>query len=133
MNKLLKLILLTFLVLFLSWWLVLSPVSFLDKESSYYAYSSDKNWKLFISPLAMTTPLSFIQALEGKRYIVLFDKNGKYIGQSSPFCFMWLDGYDVIFPEGKNDSLLFMPENCDYDIPVNEKKWWSKIIGFIFY
>ncbi|HIF9336531.1 TPA: DUF6201 family protein [Photobacterium damselae] len=133
MKMFFKLIFLMLSLVLLVWWLVLSPVSFPDDKYSYSIDSSDKKWKLVISPIAMTTPLSLIQAFEDKKYIILFDKNGKYVGQSSPFCFMRFDDYNVLFPSKPKEDLGFLPELCDYSIPIDEKKWWSKIIGFIFY
>ncbi|HIF9355696.1 TPA: DUF6201 family protein [Photobacterium damselae] len=133
MKGFLKLILLILSLGGVFWWLVLSPVSFPDDKYSYSIDSSDKKWKLVISPIAMTTPLSLIQGLEDKKYIILFDQNGKYIGQSSPFCFMRFDDYNVLFPLEPNEDLGFLPELCDYSIPIDDKKWWSKIIGFLNY
>ncbi len=133
MKKILKLMLLLF---FLFWWLVLSPVSFPDDKDSDYIYSSDNNWKLVLSPVLITNPISLIQWFENKKYIVLFDKDGNYIGQSSPICLMRFDEfdeYDVFFPSKSHAKLLFLPEDCDYTIPIGEKRWWSKIIGFINY
>ncbi|PSU86506.1 hypothetical protein C0W35_22255 [Photobacterium kishitanii] len=133
MAKYLKLILLLLFPFFLFWWAVLSPVSFLDDSYSHTIISPDKKWEIVISPVTMTTPLSLIQGLEGKRYITLFDNNGNYIGQSTPFCIMRMEQYNIIFPSKDRLYLGVLPENCDYDIPINEKKWWSKIIGFMSY
>ena len=133
MKKYLKVILLLFIPIFLFWWAVLSPVSFPDDSYSRTIISPDKKWKIVISPVAMTTPLSLIQGFEGKRYIILFDTNGNYIGQSTPFCIMRMEQYNILFPSKERRYLGVLPENCDYDIPINEKKWWSKVIGFIFY
>ena len=76
MAKYLKLTLILIVPFFLFWWAVLSPVSFIDDSHSHTIISPDKKWKIVLSPVTMTTPLSLIQGLEGKRYITLFDKNG---------------------------------------------------------
>ncbi|PNQ54450.1 hypothetical protein C1141_15825 [Vibrio agarivorans] len=124
------------MIIFLGWWLVLSPVSFPINDESKYIYSSDGKWKLVISPIKITTPISLVQRIFNKKYIVLFDKNGKYVGQNSPFCTMVIREYEefyVGFPSEHDKYLYFQPEECDYTIPINKKEWWSKIIEFIFY
>ncbi|PSU84701.1 hypothetical protein C0W35_22605 [Photobacterium kishitanii] len=122
-----------FLLTFLFWWLILSPVSFPDNENSYSSYSHDGKWKLVTVPISPTTPLSFIQEMGDKSYVILFDSDSKYIGQSTPFCFMRMDDYNILFPSKTYKNVGVLPEDCDYDIPINEKKWWSKVIGFISY
>ena len=136
MKKFIKLFISIFFLLFIFWWLVLSPVSFPD--SGYYSSvsSPDKKWRIDLYSVAITTPFSLIQALNGEEYIVLFDQNGNYVGQTSPFCMFNLeflqDNY-AYFPSKEDENFRYLGGNCDYYIPVNEKKWWSKIIGFISY
>ena len=139
MNKFMKLFILIFIPMFISWWIVLSPVSFPDRGgySSYRSVSSsDKKWRVDLYSVAITTPFSLIQALNGEEYIVLFDQNGNYVGQTSPFCMFNLeflqDNY-AYFPSKEDENFRYLGGNCDYYIPVNEKKWWSKIIEFISY
>ena len=129
-----KYIKLTVFITFILWWMILSPVSFNNFSFEQYKYSEDGNWKLGIYEVLPLTPLSLFQYFNGDKYIVLYDKNDEYIGQSTPFCLMSFNESNILFPSKFNkDKLLFIPEECNYTIPVNEKKWWSKIIGFISY
>jgi hypothetical protein len=136
MKKFIKLFISIFFLLFIFWWLVLSPVSFPD--SGYYSSvsSPDKKWRIDLYSVAITTPFALIQALNNKKYIVLFDKNSNYVGQISPFCMIRLEGLQddyAFFPSKEGESFGYLGADCDYIIPINEKKWWSKIIGFISY
>ncbi|MCI4029379.1 DUF6201 family protein [Dickeya dianthicola] len=67
-------------------------------------------------------------------YIVLYDKNKKYIGQTSPFHF--LNRYDLnpilfVFPgdefdgESDNFNLLIDGYGDAFKINIHHKTWWS--------
>ncbi|SDG69020.1 hypothetical protein SAMN04488136_101292 [Vibrio xiamenensis] len=115
----------------LAYWLMFSPVipeESLDK--AFYTYSDDGKWKIAEYRVSSTTPISFVQYWQEKKYIVLYNKNDEYIGQSTPFCYQPLFDYNVIFPESDLDVLLFVSNECDYTIPVVNPRWWSKIIKF---
>ncbi|CAM3623529.1 hypothetical protein VA7868_01904 [Vibrio aerogenes CECT 7868] len=117
------------LLTFISWWLVLSPVSFPSENDAYYIYSKDKKWKVGVYWVSPTSPAGLYQFLMNKRYIVLYDANGHYIGQSTPFCFMTFDESNILFPSITDDhNLWFIPETCDYTIQVRKPAWWSQII-----
>ncbi len=129
-----KLVKYIILLIIISWWIILSPVSFNDSFFEQYKYSEDGNWKLGIYDVAPFTPISLFQYIKGDKYIVLYDENDNYIGQSTPFCFMSFNESNILFPSEPSDNhLLFIPEDCDYSIPIDDKKWWSKIIGFLNY
>ena len=136
MKKVIKLFISIFLLLFILWWSVLLPVSYSNNDGSEYLYSLDGKWKLVLLPVRVTTPISLIQWFENKKYIVLFHKKTGYIGQTSPFCMMRLDFLRddyAFFPSKDDENFRYLGADCKWYIPVNEKKWWSKIIGFISY
>ncbi|HIF9078218.1 TPA: DUF6201 family protein [Photobacterium damselae] len=127
-----KLIKYTILIIIIMWWIILSPVSFNSLFFEQYKYSEDGNWKLGIYDVAPFTPISLFQYLNGDKYIVLYDKNDNYIGQSTPFCLMYFSESNILFPSNSHDDhLFFIPEECDYSIPIEKKKWWSLIISKI--
>ncbi|SDG69192.1 hypothetical protein SAMN04488136_101300 [Vibrio xiamenensis] len=96
----------------------------------HYIYSEDGEWKLRIYRVSVSTPVSFIQFWQEKKYIVLYKKNGEYIGQSTPFCSQSFDDYNILFPDNYHSDLWFMPEECDFTIYIDKPKWWRKIIKF---
>ncbi len=115
----------------LAYWLVLSPVIPSEKlNDAFYMHSEDGEWKIAEYRVQPTTPISFVQYWQEKKYIVLYNQNDEYIGQSTPFCYQPLFDYNVIFPESDLDDLLFVSNECDYTIPVVNPRWWSKIIKF---
>ncbi len=115
----------------LAYWLILSPViPNKNIHKGYYTYSYDGKWKIAVYRVSPTTPISFVQYLQEKKYIVLYNKNDEYIGKSTPFCYQSLFDYNVIFPNRNRDDLLFLPKECDYSIPAVNPRWWSKIIKF---
>ncbi len=115
----------------LSYWLILSPViPNSENHPIYYKYSDNGRWKIGIYNISATTPISSIQYLLNRRYVVLYKSDGEYIGQSTPFCFQSFWGFNALFPNNTHNSLLFIPESCDYTIPTDKPKWWSKIIKF---
>ncbi len=115
----------------LSYWLILSPVIPTEKMSvGHYIYSEDGEWKLRVYRVSVSTPVSFIQFWQEKKYIVLYKKNGEYIGQSTPFCTQSFDDFNILFPDNYHSDLWFMAGECDFTIYINKPKWWSKIIKF---
>jgi len=71
---------------------------------------------------------------------VLYDKEGEYLGQSSPFHFSELEGVfgDAVFFPGElagDDSFSINGVNDyvdGYSIPSQHKKWWSIIISLFY-
>lgn len=132
--KYLKPILVLPIIIILAYWLVLSPVApSINDEHKFYVYSDNRNWKVGIYRVSPTTPISLIQYLLQKKYIVLYDKDNNYITQSSPFCLQTFDDFNVVFPIHTNfintkDYVYFMPEECDYTLSTTKSNWWSKVI-----
>ncbi len=115
----------------LSYWLILSPViPNSENDYAYYTYSDDGKWKIGEYPVSATTPISFIQFLFNKEYIVLYNDKGEYIGQSTPFCTQSVLDPNILFPTKSDLFVRFIPETCDFSIPVDNPTWWSKIIKF---
>ncbi len=115
----------------LSYWLIFSPIIPEKKlDKAFYTYSDDGKWKIAEYRVQPTTPISFIQYWQEKKYIVLYNKNDEYIGQSTPFCYQSLFDYNVVFPGDNLDKMSFLPDECDYNIPAKNPKWWSKIIKY---
>ncbi|SDG68973.1 hypothetical protein SAMN04488136_101290 [Vibrio xiamenensis] len=115
----------------LAYWLILSPViPNKNIHDPYYTYSEDRKWKIAVYDVSPTTPISLVQYIQEKNYIVLYNENDEYIGQSTPFCYQSLLDYNAIFPDSDLDDLLFLPKECDYSIPEVKPRWWSRIIKF---
>ncbi|SDG69043.1 hypothetical protein SAMN04488136_101293 [Vibrio xiamenensis] len=115
----------------LAYWLILSPViPDAKSDNVYYTYSDDGKWKIAVYDVSPTTPISLVQYLQEKNYIVLYNENDEYIGQSTPFCYQSLFDYNVAFPGSNLDDLTFLPDECDYNIPAKNPRWWSTTIKF---
>ncbi|SDG68960.1 hypothetical protein SAMN04488136_101289 [Vibrio xiamenensis] len=115
----------------LAYWLILSPVIPNYEMSSFrYTYSEDGKWKIGLYDVSVTTPISFVQFWQEKKYLVLYNSKGDYIGQTTPFCLQYFEEFDILPPNSKHNSMWFMPEACDYNIPIDKPRWWSKIIKF---
>ena len=76
--KITRLSLLLLLLIILFWWTFLLPVSISDNKNSTTVISQDEKWKIVLTPVVMTTPLTLIPMLENRKYIVLFDQDGHY-------------------------------------------------------
>ncbi|MBS0971403.1 hypothetical protein JK232_21190 [Nissabacter archeti] len=119
-------------------WLVLSPIAFFGEFNKVHEkVSPDGNYKAIAYTVLPTTPISFYQfIINDAVFIVLFDKNENYLGQSSPFYFSGIEGllYEkVFFPgeiQGENSfSVNGINDYTEgYTIPVNQKRWWSWIL-----
>lgn len=119
----------------LLFWLVLSPVAFFG-DFNYVAQkiSLDGKYKAKAYYVLPTTPYAAYQLfVRSDVFIVLYDMNGKYLGQSSPFHFSEIDGVfaDAVFfpgeiPGDHSFSINGVNDYVDgYTIPVVRKKWWS--------
>ncbi|EMH4161408.1 hypothetical protein RJ498_000612 [Pluralibacter gergoviae] len=132
----LKSVLLAFMIFF---WLVLSPVSFFGRFNYVHdSRSPDREFKAVAYYVLPTTPYAAYQRFVKKDvFVVLYDKDGKYLGQSSPFHFSELEGIlgDAVFFPGeltKDSSFSINGMNAyvdGYSIPSHHKKWWSIIIS----
>lgn len=125
----------------LAFWLVLSPVAFFcDFNLAYSESSPDGRFKVDAYYVLPTTPYGLYQRFINKDvFVVLYDKNGKYLGQSSPFHFSEMEGVfgDAVFYPGEvvgDDSFSINGVNSyvdGYTISSRSKKWWSKIISIL--
>ncbi|PWD60313.1 DUF6201 family protein [Pectobacterium parmentieri] len=133
-----------YLLLF-SYIVILSPVSFnLTYNKVDEFYSKDKHYKAVIyNPFPFSPQcLYHIFSIDGPAvYIVLYDRDGKYIGQSSPFYF--INRYDLnpilfVFPddesEGEKDNfnLLIDGYGNAFKINIYQKTWWSKWFSLFY-
>lgn len=142
MIKKMRLIMATLLIMYI---VLLSPVSFnLSYNKVDEVYSKNKQYKAELYNPFPFSPLSLYQifSIDGPAiYIVLYDKNGKYIGQTSPFHF--INRYDLnpilfVFPgdefEGETDNfnLLIDDYGDAFKINVYQKTWWSKWFSLFY-
>jgi len=127
-------------MLFLVSWLALSPVAFFgDFNKAHEQISDDGQYRAVAYYVLPTTPISLFQwAFSSDIFLVLYDKHGNYLGQSSPFRFTdqyIVFGNDVFFPDeidGNEKSFSINGVNDfveGYTIQVNHKRWWSQIIS----
>ncbi|QOL15189.1 DUF6201 family protein [Dickeya dianthicola] len=121
-----------------SYFFSLAPVSLnLIYNKVDEIHSNNESYKAVLyNPLPLS-PLSIyhIFSIDGPAvYIVLYDKNGKYIGQTSPFHF--INRYDLnpilfVFPgdefdgERDNFNLLIDGYGDAFKINIHHKTWWS--------
>ncbi len=126
-----KILLVLLAIPILAYWLILSPV-IPDKnnENVYFWHSKDNNWKVGIYHVSVTTPVSFFQFLQEKKYIVLYNSKDEYIGQTTPFCLQPFMDFNILLPNRSHNSIWFLPDECDYNIPIDKPNWWSRIIKF---
>lgn len=139
-NKIWCRVMVCFLAIF--FWLVLSPVSFFgDFNYVNQKISADGKYKVVAYYVLPTTPYAAYQAfVRGDVFVVLYDINGKYLGQSSPFHFSEIEGVfgDTVFFPGEisgdhSFSINGVNDYVDgYTIPVDQKKWWSRFLS-VFY
>ncbi len=115
----------------IAYWLILSPVipNYTD-EYTYHWNSKDGKWKFSIYHISVTTPISFIQFWQEKKYLVLYNSKDEYIGQTTPFCLQPFMDFNILLPNISHNSIWFLPDECDYSIPIDKPNWWSRIIKF---
>lgn len=124
-------------------WMVLSPTAFFgDFNQAHEQASYDGNYRVVAYYVLPTTPISLFQwAFYGDVFLVLYDKDNNYLGQSSPFGFTDqynILGNDIFFPDkvdgnDKSFSINGVNEFSDgYTIPVKNKKWWSMFYSLFY-
>ena len=125
-------------------WLVLSPVMFFGSFNKVHeVYSENGDYKVVAYSVIPSTPYSLYQHyINYDVFLVLYDRYGHYIGQSSPFSFsnQWqIFSDDVFFPgngvKGYEGCFAINGVNDfseGYIIPVEHKKWWSIVIGYFY-
>ncbi|HDK6221604.1 TPA: hypothetical protein M2P66_001720 [Klebsiella quasipneumoniae] len=143
MSKINKFKICLLIIPFVILWMILSPTAFFgDFNKTHEQISEDGKYKAVAYYVLPTTPISFFQwAFEGDVFLVLYDANNNYLGQSSPFGFTdqyTIFGNDILFPDdsdGAEESLSLNGVNDfteNYTIPVKNKKWWS-VFYSLFY
>lgn len=118
------------------WWLTLSHVTFNLATQEYKRFTNKEYTVIFFKPL-LTNPIGLYYRLVYRFpfYAVLYDKDGSYIGQSSPFFMnsdIYLLGDDFSFPHSSTYHTIrdsfYLIENDNYTISVTEKSWWSWLL-----
>ncbi|MDC9583272.1 DUF6201 family protein [Xenorhabdus sp. PR6a] len=122
------------------WWFFLSHVTFFFSYKNFEMNNGDFIAKYYyVLPVNIIGIYSWIFHYQPE-YVVLYDKEYNYIGQSSPFCLSnGIAGGEHILPEkklmSKNKYYAYLNVSggrCqdEYTIPVKEKKWWSQILQY---
>lgn len=143
MNKMKRVKLCLLFTPFFILWMILSPTAFTgDFNKTHEKISEDGKYKIVAYYVLPTTPVSFFQwAFKGDVFLVLYDADKNYLGQSSPFWFTdqyTIFGNDILFPDdtdGEDKSLYLNGVNDfteGYTIPVKKKKWWSVFYSFFY-
>ncbi|MDS0787439.1 DUF6201 family protein [Proteus vulgaris] len=139
-----KIIKYTLLTLFLLWWFFLSHVTF----TTSWLYSASFKNEHYQAAYYHPAPINFFGIYfwlvnEQPVFVVLYDKEGKYIGQSSPFVIasnIHLLGGENVLPKtyeydkkyGGYDNFYLNGGSFtdDYLISTKHKKWWSYILQY---
>ncbi|WP_348689069.1 DUF6201 family protein [Aeromonas bestiarum] len=127
-------------MLSLAYWLLLAHVSltFLDKNAPISEVSKDGQYKVFLKDMYPINPIGLYCLLttESPIYFALYDANGNYIGQSSPFtCYGKWNNVPFRFPgeEFTTDENSFVVFDDEYDgelnISTKQKRWWSILLA----
>lgn len=136
MKKLAKLL----AVFFVAYWFLLAHVSlnFLGKNTSISEVSKDGQYKVFLRDMYPVNPIGLYCLLttESPIYFALYNANGNYIGQSSPFaCYGKWNDVPFRFPGEEfttdvNSFVVFDDEyNGELNISTKQKRWWSILFG----
>lgn len=127
-------------VLFSAYWLLLAHVSltFLDKNAPISEASKDGQYKVFLKDMYPINPIGLYCQLttESPIYFSLYNANGNYIGQSSPFvCYGKWNDVSLRFPGEEfttdvNSFVVFDDEyNGELNISTKQKRWWSILLA----
>ncbi|MCX7132242.1 DUF6201 family protein [Aeromonas sp.] len=137
MKKLAKIL----TVIFAVYWLLFAHVSlnFLDETPPFSQVSEDGRYKVFFKSVYPVNPIGlycFLTKDWAPIYFVLYDSNGGYIGQSSPFACYWpFSSAALVFPGEANtldkNSFLVLDDEYDgeLDISTEKKRWWSILLS----
>ncbi|MBD2786229.1 hypothetical protein ID858_16270 [Xenorhabdus sp. DI] len=142
LNNLMKKILFFILGVFFFWWFFLSHSTFLMEKFKIYEDTNGEYTVKYYKPLPTNLfGMYFLTVERPPVFVVLYDINNNYIGQSSPFYMAGeLDvlGSNPMFPNNDNSDPFhdrFVVVNSEdfsnaYEISINQKKWWSKILQY---
>lgn len=138
------------------WWFLFAHVVFYKRELTYMQYET-KNHVIVkhyvsspINPIGiyywLTTGDGMVFNGGNPLFIILYDKNGKYLGQTSPFYMMDIFSYaggnslgkyvaDELQGDDPNEislSLGLEPAETAYTVNIKHKKWWSIILQYFY-
>ncbi|WP_337928946.1 DUF6201 family protein [Xenorhabdus sp. PR6a] len=140
--KSIKYIFYTLVMFFLLWWFFLSHVTFLKEGDMVKAINSNDNFfAKYYEPYPTNLFGLYISLTESQPvFVVLYNKDNNYIGQSSPFNmvgkYTFIDTVSFLpkkeYKKPLDHSYFIVIEGEDdaYDIDINHKKWWSKILQY---
>jgi hypothetical protein len=128
--------------LIIPFWLLLSHVSLArwDNRFDIKIWAQDHKYHVVKKRISPINPIGVFceLATEDAVYFVLYDEEGEYIGQTSPFiCYSsWIDT-PISFPgddisSDKNSFKVFC-DKYDEELTINTKqrRWWSQILAII--
>ncbi|MEX0448068.1 DUF6201 family protein [Xenorhabdus sp. SGI246] len=142
LNNIVKKILFFMLGIIFFWWFFLSHATFLMDKFKLYENTNGEYTVKYYKPLPINLfGMYFLTVERPPVFVVLYDVNHNYIGQSSPF---YMAGkFDVLgsnpmFPNNDKSTPFydsFIVVNSDdfsnaYEISIDHKKWWSKILQY---
>lgn len=121
------------------WWFLFSHVSIqTDKYRLYSLYDENyiADWYKPNNTNLIGLYLNLHYYTDDAQYVVLRHKNGKYIGQSSPFRMnpYWGEKYGI-FPNEKSRKFFSLYEMNDedlYTISLDERKWWDYFLKYFY-
>ncbi|MCI7224241.1 DUF6201 family protein [Fusobacterium sp.] len=133
MRRLLKLS----ISIILAWWIFLSHVSFMSEKNLLFIHNdvnSDYIARWYITKSINPIGIWFnINNETTTSFVVLIDKEGNYIGQSSPFYLSsWADSH---LPTTKSNQFFSLggPElESAYSISIHKRKWWDYILKYFY-
>ncbi|WP_387462814.1 DUF6201 family protein [Photorhabdus sp. RM323S] len=135
-------ILFSILGVILLWWFFLSHVTFLKNKAEIHESKNDGYIAKYYKPLPVNLfGMYFLTVERESFFVVLYDINNNYIGQSSPFYMSGIINVlerNPMFPNNDDSDPFndrFVVVNSEdfsnaYEISINHKKWWSKILKY---
>ena len=143
MKKIACKISLLILIPLLALWMLLGHVVYKNIEHDYAISSSDGRFTAYISHVEPYNLIGLycLFSTENPAFVVLYDKKGTYLGQSSPFaCISAYHISNLLFPgdgklvdEGVSEKETVFgaamgDHESDMEIDIGNKRWWSIIL-----
>ena len=128
MKKLYKKIGWIIFVIFIFWWQTLSHVTFTTFNLKGYNICENEDYIVVLYQPLLTNAIAFYYMFsnyEDSYYAVAYDRQGHYIGQSTPFYLEHGDASFCFLPE-KNDNKIELFHFLQ--ITIDKKSWWSWIL-----
>ncbi|MDE1474867.1 DUF6201 family protein [Xenorhabdus bovienii] len=143
-KKTAKYILYFMLIMLFLWWFFLSHVTFLKESNTLNEVNSGESdyYAKYYKPKPINLFGIYLTIMEKEPiFVVLYDKEDKYIGQTSPFKMMnmysFFEGNPTLPEKNPQDILdthfyivVVGDFESAYDIDINHKKWWSKVLQY---